>query len=265
MTWETVFKTIFFCTVALTAAQSEAWAKTVSQNDLKKMEEKVQQQAMEHKKLQAQATQINLELSSVSKEMVKAAKQIQNSEEKLSRMENQLQKLKNDLKTAEEGFSQEDDSLIKTLSALQSLALKPTEALVVQPLTPVEIIRSAMLLRETVPYLEENAERIRKELEQIARKKELVEKQYTQISKQKKVLEAEHEQMKLLVKKKSKIRNAVEIKSEKAKRNVDRLAAQAQDLRDLLGKLEKQRLEKERREAERRAAAQKAEEESVLW
>ena len=264
MTWETVFKTIFFCTVALTAAQSEAWAKTVSQNDLKKMEEKVQQQAMEHKKLQAQATQINLELSSVSKEMVKAAKQIQNSEEKLSRMENQLQKLKNDLKTAEEGFSQEDDNLIKTLSALQSLALKPTEALVVQPLTPVEIIRSAMLLRETVPYLEENAERIRKELEQIARKKELVEKQYTQISKQKKVLEAEHEQMKLLVKKKSKIRNAVEIKSEKAKRNVDRLAAQAQDLRDLLGKLEKQRLEKERREAERRAAARKAEEERRL-
>lgn len=86
-------------------------------------------------------------------------------------METQLEKLKADLKTAEEGFTEEDDNLIKMLSALQNLALKPTEALFVQPLTPVEIIRSAMLLRETVPYLEENAERIRKELDAIARKK----------------------------------------------------------------------------------------------
>lgn len=48
---------------------------------------------------------------------------------------------------------------------MQNLALKPTEALFVQPLTPVEIIRSAMLLREAVPYLQENATRIREDLE----------------------------------------------------------------------------------------------------
>lgn len=48
---------------------------------------------------------------------------------------------------------------------MQNLALKPTEALFVQPLTPVEIIRSAMLLREAVPYLQENAARIREDLE----------------------------------------------------------------------------------------------------
>ena len=171
--------------VALAAATSgEAWAVSVSKSELAKMEEQVEKQSIEHRKLQAQATQINLELTSVSREMIKAAKLIQNNEEKLSRMETQLEKLKADLKTAEEGFTEEDDNLIKMLSALQNLALKPTEALFVQPLTPVEIIRSAMLLRETVPYLEENAERIRKELDAIARKKNLVEKQFQQISKQ---------------------------------------------------------------------------------
>lgn len=252
--------------VALAAATSgEAWAISVSKSELAKMEEQVEKQSIEHRKLQAQATQINLELTSVSQEMIKAAKLIQNNEEKLSRMETQLEKLKADLKTAEEGFTEEDDNLIKTLSALQNLALKPTEALFVQPLTPVEIIRSAMLLRETVPYLEENAERIRKELDAIARKKNLVEKQFQQISKQKQVLEKEHERMKLLVQRKSKIRNAVEIKSERAKRNMDKLASQAQDLRDLLGKLEAQRQEKLRKEEEkRRIAQQKAEEQKRL-
>lgn len=111
--------------VALAAATSgEAWAVSVSKSELAKMEEQVEKQSIEHRKLQAQATQINLELTSVSREMIKAAKLIQNNEEKLSRMETQLEKLKADLKTAEEGFTEEDDNLIKMLSALQNPGIK---------------------------------------------------------------------------------------------------------------------------------------------
>lgn len=70
--------------VALAAATSgEAWAVSVSKSELAKMEEQVEKQSIEHRKLQAQATQINLELTSVSQEMIKAAKLIQNNEEKL--------------------------------------------------------------------------------------------------------------------------------------------------------------------------------------
>ena len=227
-------------------------AADVSKADLAKMEREVQAQNLEHKKLQAQATQISLELTRISKDMIAYAKQIQNSEEKISRMESELETLRADLKKAEENFVVEDDNLIKTLSALQNLALKPTEALFVQPLTPVEIIRSAMLLREAVPYLQENAARIREDLEKIEAQKNLVEKQVARIIRQKKILEKEHEQMKALVQRKSKIRNAVEIKSVKAKKKVEQLASQANDLRDLLNKLEKQRQEKLRRQEEER-------------
>lgn len=252
-------------TACLLGVCTAAWAVNVSKDELEKVEKAVEAQSMEHKKLQAQATQINMELAEVSQEMIKAAKLIQNNEEKLSDMEGQLEKLKEDLAAAEAGFTLEDENLIRTLAALQNLALKPTEALFVQPLTPVEIIRSAMLLRETVPYLEENAERIRQELEKIEAKKNLVEKQYEQISRQKKVLEREHEKMRVLVQKKSRIRNAVEIKSVQTKKKVDMLASQANDLRDLLGKLEAQRLEKQRREeAERqRLAAERSEQERL--
>ena len=227
-------------------------AADVSKADLAKMEREVQAQNLEHKKLQAQATQISLELTRISKDMIASAKQIQNSEEKISRMESELETLRADLKKAEENFVVEDDNLIKTLSALQNLALKPTEALFVQPLTPVEIIRSAMLLREAVPYLQENAARIREDLEKIEAQKNLVEKQVARIIRQKKILEKEHEKMKALVQRKSKIRNAVEIKSVKAKKKVEQLASQANDLRDLLNKLEKQRQEKLRRQEEER-------------
>ena len=246
---------------------SAANARNVSNQDLQIMEQKVAAQSMEHKKLQAKASQINMELTTISQQMIKAARLIQNNEEKLSSMESNLEKLKNDLAENQKGFIAEDENLIRTISALQSLALKPTEALFVQPLTPVDIIRSAILLRESVPYLEENANRIRKKLERIESQKKKIEKQFARIKKQKKSLEYKHSKMKILVQKKSRIRNAVEIKSVQTKRNADKLASQAKSIRDLLGKIETRRQEKIRRqEAERkRLALIKAKEKKLAY
>lgn len=229
-----------------------AEAANVSRKELEQVEQQVKAQNLEHQRLQEQASKISRELKDVNQQMIKSAKMIQNSEESLSKMEAELEQLTNDLQQAQTNFSSQDENLIKTLSALQNLALKPTESLFVQPLNPVEIIRSAMLLRETVPYLEENASRLRKELEKIEQQKKRVENQMARIVRQKKVLEAEHEQMKSLVQRKSKLRNAVEVKSERAKKKVQKLAGQAQDLRDLLSKLEKEQQEKRRKQEEER-------------
>ena len=253
--------TIRCCFLALAAiliAAEAGLAKNVSTADLKKVEQKVLEQNIEHKKLQAQATQINLEMANVSQKMVRAAKKIQNSEEKLSAMEKQLTFLEDDLKEAQEGFNIQDENLIKTLAALQNLALKPTESLLVQPLSPVDIIRSAMILRETVPYLEKNANRIRTQLQEIEQKRLRIEKQISEISKQKKVLENEYGQMNKMAKQKSDLYKLVEKKSEKAKKNAEVLASQAQDIRDLLGKLEKERKEAARK---RQAELQRKQEE----
>ncbi len=249
---KTALKTTVSAIIAFAFMAEAVSAAEVSKKELERMEKQVQQQNMEHKKLQAQATQINMELANVSQEMVKTAKLIQNNEDKISRMEAELKKLRENLKEATEGFLSEDENLIKTLSALQNLALKPTEALFVQPLTPVETIRSAILLREAVPYLEQNAKKIRDELENIEKQKNKVEKQVAQITAQKQILEQEHERMKTLVQKKSRIRNSLEIQTVKAKQKVEKLASQANDLRDLLNKLEKERQLKAKRQKEER-------------
>lgn len=221
-----------------------------SKDELRAMEAKVAAESKAHQQLKLQAEQIQKELGKISVNMVSTAKKIQTSEEKLSKMESELEQLKLDLKTAEEKFAEEDENLINTLAALQNLALKPTEALFVQPLTPVEIIRSAMLLRETVPYLEENAGQLRKELNLIGAKKAQVEKQLSLISKQKIRLEKEHAQMKVLSSNKSALRKDVENKSGKAKKNMEALAGKAQDLRDLLAKIEKEQKALEAKKAE---------------
>ena len=256
---QTAFLTLL---LSLLTVQSAA-AAVVSRKDLEAIQMQVEQKSVEHKRLQAQAAKISVEMATVSKQMVQKARQIQNTEDRISAMEKQLARLQKELKTAEDDFIKEDENLIQTLYALQNLALKPTEALFVQPLTPVEIIRSAMLLRETVPFLAEEAAQIREKLDNIATKKSKIEQQVKKISSNKLALEKEHRQMKQLIRKKAKIRSQIEDKSAAARQKIKQLAAQAKDIKELLVKLEKERkarekLEREREELERYRAEQEA-------
>ena len=217
------------------------------------------QQSLEHQRLQEQAAQIGEELVAVNKEMVTAAHKIQNTEEKLSKMELQLEKLEAELTGLQNSFAKEDTNLIKTLSAIENLALKPTESLLVQPLSPIDIIRSAIILRETVPYLEANSQQIREHFKKVYLQKEKIAKQVNEISKQKKNLQNEHSRMQSLLKSKAALKNKVEIKSAQTQKNMNKLASQAQDLRDLLQKIEKDRQSKlqAQKEAERRKKEEK--------
>ncbi len=232
-------------------------AAPVSQQDLEYVQQQVKQENRRHKELQQQNEKLNRELNQISKTMVVKARQIQNIEDKTSAMERELLKLQKELKEAEDSFSAEDENLIKTLYALQNLALKPTESLFVQPLTPVEIIRSAMLLRETVPFLAERAALIRERLNNIANKKQSIEKQMSQIALSKVNLEKEHGQMRKLMTQKSAMQKKVQSKTQETKQKIKQLADQAKDIKELLDKLDRDRIarekiEKVRREKERR-------------
>ena len=254
---QTAFLTLL---LSLLTVQSAA-AAVVSRKDLEAIQMQVEQKSVEHKRLQAQAAKISVEMATVSKQMVQKARQIQNTEDRISAMEKQLARLQKELKTAEDDFIKEDENLIQTLYALQNLALKPTEALFVQPLTPVEIIRSAMLLRETVPFLAEEAAQIREKLDNIATKKSKIEQQVKKISSNKLALEKEHRQMKQLIRKKAKIRSQIEDKSAAARQKINQLAAQAKDIKELLVKLEKERKAREKLERERQEKLKREREE----
>lgn len=236
--------------MSLLTAQS-ATAAVVSRKDLEAIQVQYEQKSIEHKRLQAQAAQISVEMASISKQMVQKASQIQDTEEKISKMENELIRLQKILKETEDSFMEEDENLIHTLYALQNLALKPTESLFVQPLTPVEIIRSAMLLRETVPFLAEEAAQIKEKLDSIASQKKQIENQVKRISNNKTALENEHKKMQQLVQKKAKIRSQIEDKSAQTKEKIIKLAEQAKDIKELLVKLENQKELQRKQEQER--------------
>ena len=69
------------------------YAKDVSEKDVIKIEQEAQQKELESKKLQAQAIQLNLELSKIDKNLIALAKKIQSNEDLLSISEKEQQKM----------------------------------------------------------------------------------------------------------------------------------------------------------------------------
>lgn len=255
-------KTAYFGLILSVAglAAEPIYAATVSAEQVAAAEKEALARQMEHKKLQAEAIQLSLELAEMNKKIISAAEKLQSDEEKTTRMEQDLALLEKKLQVTEEEFNRKYANLSQTLASLQNLALRPTEALLVQPLTPVEIVRSAILLRESVPLLNNEAAKIKKDLDEIARQKKEIEAKLNDLTKQKESLLNQQKKIKELSQQKSAMRKKIEGESLIAHQQAQKMAAEASDLRELMEKLEHDKELRRRRDKEIRRAAREREE-----
>lgn len=243
----------------------QSHAKDVSENDVKKIEAEAKQKAIESKQLQARAIQLNLELSKIDKTVITLAQKIQTSEKNLSDLEDKLVELKNNLKVKEAEFVKENRSLIYTIAALQNMSLNPSESVILQPISPIDIIRSAILLRETIPYLDKRSAKLKVDLDNVYQQKKKIEKTLNDVKNQKGILEKQQTEMRQKMDEKSKLRKEVETKGAETQKIAENLSSKAKDLRDLLEELERQKeiARKKREEAERQAALKRQQEEEA--
>ena len=240
-------------TVILVSDINVSLARTASREQLVEIERKAKAQELEQKRLQAKSLEVSMEVTKLNSSLVAAAKKIQTNEKNLSQMEEELKRLQEELAVSEDNFNKENYKMAQTISALQNLARKPTEALFVQPLTPVEVIRSAMLLREIVPNISQNADMLKKQLDDITAQKKNIEQRVQKIKNEQKALEKEHANLKVLMNKKKSMQDDLAAKTKLSKQESQRLASEANDLRDLVEKIEKeQKIKKQKQEEEKR-------------
>ena len=237
-------------------------AKDISESEVVKIEKEAKEKVLESKKLQAQAIQLNLELSKMNKDAILLANAIQKNESNISKFEEELSKLKEDVKIKEDAFRVENDSLIQIIASLQNMSLNPSESVILQPHSPVNLIRSAILLRETVPFINEKSSKLRVDLDALYTQKMKLEKLVKKTIESQEKLQKQQAKMKDVLEKKTILRKNIENKGEEAQKIAENLASKAKDLRDLLEELERQKeIERKKREEQERLLALKKEQE----
>ena len=217
---------------------------TPSTSDLAKIEEQIKQE----KKLQAESQRksqaLSKEVQSVQKEMVSLAKTVQKHENQLSLLEQKKKELEKQQKELEGRLSLSTNQLAKIMKGMQTLALRPSEILIVQSKTPVEFLRSKMLMQYSFPIVGGVQNQTREDLSKLSQVKQDLQNKIKAIKTTKAELADKNTKMEKLAKQKKVLQAHYASSYEQSKAKTEKLAKEAKDLKELLNNLEKERQKK---------------------
>ncbi|TAN53532.1 MAG: peptidase M23 [Rhodospirillales bacterium] len=234
---------------------------TPPDKQLKEIEKALEQGRQEREQLTRKQEALAGDVLKLKGDLVAAAKSAQEQEDTLTLLEAQLGRLRAKDAAMTSALERRRGQMGRVLMALERMAWRPTEALIAQPAQPADTVRSAILLRTAVPQIEQEASDIRRELDNLAQIRADIARQRERRSLALVRLEDEQKRLDQLMLRKSEMVARTQEERQEAEKRVSRLATEAEDLKDLIHRIEEERrmrAEALAREREARAKAQMA-------
>jgi septal ring factor EnvC (AmiA/AmiB activator) len=255
---------------AAAAAQTAQSQTTGPQKTLSDVERSLAASRARDAELARSSDALEKELEGLRHRMVQVAEQATRLEAELTELEETLRVLEAEERTQAAKLDAEKVRISSLLGALQRLSRIPPEAMIGRDQSPVDTLRSALLLRSTVPALQERADALAAAIRQFVELRATLDERRGRAEKARTDLSARQADIALLVERRLELQQQTETEREQVAQRMARLGNEAKDLRALIERLEREqaeRLERERREAEARRRAEerrKAEEAARL-
>jgi septal ring factor EnvC (AmiA/AmiB activator) len=208
--------------------------------------------------LKREAERIAVELGDLRRRLVESAAQSRAVEQELADLEDKLRILEEQEVIQTARLEVERGRVASLLGALQRLSRVPTEALAVRPEAPVDTLRGALLLRSAVPELDRRAEALAGAIRELAGLRAGIAERRARAEGVRADLARRAAEIEDLVRQRERLAARTDEERREQERRSGRLAAEAQDLRSLLQRIEADRVaraEEERRRAEAAARA----------
>ena len=234
----------FYFIVAQFFFTSFSWCQDTT-SELKQVQEELEKQEQHKEESAKKAKQLSKEVLATKKKIVGAARKVREYESSLDQLEQQMRDLEKEQEDLKSKLESKNRQLQKVLAGLQILAQRPTESLFVLPMSPEDTLRSALLLRGTVPAIEASVSEIRKELILLSSVKAAIRAKRSQIKMAYVGLEEKNKQLTDLMEEKSSLQTHFMKQSEQAGKKARQLADRAKDLVELLSKLEEEKKRQE--------------------
>lgn len=204
---------------------------------LKEVEKALEAQRARQIALKKKSRDLARSVTRLRRASIGIANRTQGLERKVAELEDKITALANREQTMRSALHQRRFELGRLLAALQRLAHNPPEALIAQPGTPVDTLRSAVVLRGTLPQVEARAASLRGALEELASVRSKIDRQRTQLQESQAALAKQRVSLAGLLGRKSRLEKKTQEEDRKATVRITRLAGEAKDLRDLITRL----------------------------
>lgn len=210
-------------------------------DSLKSLEQQLEADRERADKLERETEALRTEMESLRSELTEAAGKAQDLEEQLSTLEQTLAVLEVEESRASQNLEERRQQMARIVQGLQRLSLVPRESLILSPGSPVELARSGMLLQAAYPKIESEAEALRADLADLASLRADILHQQEELGAAQTALANERERLSGLLARKETLEREASGALKDARERARDLSRQAQDLRELIEKLEEER------------------------
>lgn len=249
------------CVLAITLLWSGVVCAAPTTADLQRIEQQLKAERMAGLEAQKKASALSNEMKAVQRQIIGSAKNVQEKEEVLSTLEEKLTALNQKEQELSAKISLTDAQMAEIVMGMQRLALRPKESLFFKPMAPIETVRSQGLMMASIPVLGSLNADARTDLTDLIQTRSQITSQAQQVKSAAEALAEKQARMERLLKQKASLQAQYQATHIQATKRAESLASQANDLKDLLRKLEeekrRQKLEQERKEKARLAALER--------
>jgi septal ring factor EnvC (AmiA/AmiB activator) len=230
-----VLLSVLAATQGLPGAAQESG--TQDQNQLQQVEQALERDRARIEALQQQRAKLAQEIAALQDRMVAAAKRAQELEAGLDEIAGTLATLEESLDTKEAELTGRRKQLDASLAALGWLALQPPAALLIGAERPLDRLRGALLLGSAVPALKTRMSDLRTSLAELERLKQEIAQRKAAMETESTSLAGENRDIAKMVEARQALASKTGAEQAATAKRVEKLAAEAQDLRDLLARL----------------------------
>jgi septal ring factor EnvC (AmiA/AmiB activator) len=188
--------------------------------------------------LRAEIATLGEDRRKLNQDLIDTATRLRNVEERIGETEARVRPLDDSETATRQSLERRRGIIIEILAALQRIGRRPPPAILVRPEDALQSVRTAMMLGAVLPEMRSEAETLVAELGELVRVRREIAIEREQLTRDLAALLQERRRMTLLVEERQKKQADTEKALEAERQRAGSLAAQVNNLRDLIAKLE---------------------------
>jgi septal ring factor EnvC (AmiA/AmiB activator) len=226
-----------FLSVAGTATAQEVPAPGPLQQ-LQELERALELSRQRQQELARQAARLAQELGTLRAQLVIAAEAVQVQEARITAITTRLEVLRVEEAARSEALVREHRDLAQVLASLARLSRQPPATMVAGDGAALDLVRSSLLLAAVVPGLQERARDAVHDLQTIRALRIAIDEEQAGLADARAQRENERKRLAVLLEQKGAEQARTQTQANTERDRIGRMAAEAQDLRELLGRLD---------------------------
>ncbi|HVY13474.1 MAG TPA: peptidoglycan DD-metalloendopeptidase family protein [Alphaproteobacteria bacterium] len=209
-------------------------AQAATSEDLARLQDRISDKQAEAQSLQQKANKTEGELKTLREKLVQAANEEKKSQERLQGLEEKLDALQKQEEEQRRALGQQQAKLSGVLAAMLRLSRMPPEVLMLRPEAPVDNLRSAILLREALPFYATKAQDLSTDIEKLHKTRDAILDKRVEMMEAQQNFGARQAELNSLLSERQAWLKATESQRADITRQIDALSTEAKNVQELM-------------------------------